>query len=101
MHYEFVKKIFADVGIDFAFLQGAEYLITFDSDGQHCKDDALKMLKSLSDNDALQCMVGSRFLGDTVGMPGSRGLTLKLGILFTFFMTEYRFTDVHNGLRAF
>jgi glycosyltransferase involved in cell wall biosynthesis len=88
-------------GVDFALSQGANYLITFDSDGQHSKDDAIMMLKSLCDRKELQCLVGSRFLGETIGMPGSRGVTLKLGILFTYFMTGYRFTDVHNGLRVF
>ncbi|MFT5047541.1 MAG: glycosyltransferase involved in cell wall biosynthesis [Porticoccaceae bacterium] len=88
-------------GIDYAISAGAQYVVTFDADGQHRYDDARAMLDHLDKRQNLSCLIGSRFLGSTEGMPASRGFTLRLGILFTQFVTGYRFTDVHNGLRVF
>ena len=45
--------------------------------------------------------LGSRFLGQAVGLPWSRLLVLKLGVWFTRLASRIRVTDTHNGLRAF
>ena len=49
-------------GITFALERGANYIVTFDADGQHRVEDALSALRMLSEG---QCDVvcGSRFLG--------------------------------------
>lgn len=88
-------------GIDYALSVGADFLVTFDADGQHDVSDALAMLERLEVDGSLECVIGSRFLGQAVDMPTSRKLTLKLGILFTYFVTGHLFSDVHNGLRVF
>ena len=45
--------------------------------------------------------LGSRFLGKAIGLPWSRWLVLKLGMLFTRMFSQIRVTDTHNGFRAF
>lgn len=87
-------------GLDFALRQGAEYLVTFDADGQHDPDDIAMMLTPLIKGEA-EVALGSRFLGQTVNMPTTRRLILKAGVLFTRIVSRIKVTDTHNGLRAF
>ncbi len=87
-------------GIDFALLQGAEYIVTFDADGQHDPEDIAKLLAPLMEGKA-EVALGSRFLGQTVNMPTTRKLILKAGVLFTRIVSNIKVTDAHNGLRAF
>ena len=87
-------------GIEFALAAGADYLVTFDADGQHRVDDIFVLLQPLLDG---QCDItlGSRFLGSTQQMPWLRWLILRAAVLLTRVMSRIRLTDVHNGLRAF
>ena len=87
-------------GIDFALLQGAEYIVTFDADGQHDPEDIAKLLTPLIKGEA-DAALGSRFLGQTVNMPATRKMILKAGVLFTRIVSNIKVTDAHNGLRAF
>lgn len=87
-------------GLDFALRQGAEYLVTFDADGQHDPQDIAKLLAPLAKGEA-DVVLGSRFLGQTVDMPFTRKLILKAGVLFTRIVSNIKVTDTHNGLRAF
>ncbi|MCG6154850.1 glycosyltransferase family 2 protein [Rubinisphaera margarita] len=86
-------------GIDFALARGAEYLVTFDGDGQHEVDEIPRLLTPLVSGKA-DAALGSRFLGVARNMPFTRWLTLKAGILFTRVVSGVRVTDVHNGFRA-
>jgi glycosyltransferase involved in cell wall biosynthesis len=86
-------------GIDFALLRDAEMIVTFDADGQHDVNDIAALLQPLLDGEC-DVALGSRFLGQTSNMPLTRRLLLKLGVLFTWFVSRIRATDVHNGLRA-
>jgi glycosyltransferase involved in cell wall biosynthesis len=86
-------------GIDFALKQGAEYIITFDADGQHDPADIPAILAPLQSGDA-EITLGSRFLGRTIGMPFSRKVVLKLGVLFTRVVSQIQVTDTHNGFRG-
>ena len=86
-------------GIDFALLRDAEMIVTFDADGQHDVNDIAALLQPLLDGEC-DVTLGSRFLGQTSNMPLTRKLLLKLGVLFTWFVSRIRATDVHNGLRA-
>ena len=87
-------------GLDFALRQpGADFFVTFDSDGQHSVDDAMGMVKRLSKG-ALDIVVGSRFL-DNRTKPGLvKVVVLKLAVKFENIMTGVKLTDAHNGLRA-
>ncbi len=86
-------------GISFALQREAQYIITFDADGQHSPDDLAALLGPLAAGRA-DFTLGSRFLGGAEGMPASRRLLLRLAVLFTRIVSEVRLTDVHNGLRA-
>ena len=87
-------------GIEFALRRGARFIVTFDADGQHRVEDIPPMLEPIWRG---QCEVtlGSRFLGETVDIPRTRRLTLRLAVLFTKFVNRVQLTDAHNGFRAF
>ena len=87
-------------GIDFALDRGAQIIVTFDGDGQHCAEDIEKLCQPIREGRA-DVVLGSRFLGEAEGIPWSRWLTLKLGVVFTRLYSGIRVTDTHNGLRAF
>jgi len=86
-------------GITHALEQGADYVATFDADGQHAVADLERMLAVLI-RDELDVVLGSRFLGETEGLPWSRLVALKAAVLFTNATSGLRLTDAHNGLRA-
>lgn len=86
-------------GLDYALSQGAKALVTFDSDGQHRVEDALRMVERL-DRDALDIVLGSRFLGEAINITAAKRLVLRAATLFTNVSTGLRLTDTHNGLRA-
>lgn len=86
-------------GIRFALRQGAEYVVTFDADGQHDASDVEALLAPLVRGDA-DIVFGSRFLGTTQGMPVTRRLMLRAAVLFTRLVYGMPVTDAHNGLRA-
>jgi len=86
-------------GITFALERGANYIVTFDADGQHRPEDALSALRMLGDG---QCDVvcGSRFLGTTSNMPRTRKIILKTVVGLANLTAGTKMTDAHNGLRA-
>lgn len=86
-------------GIRFALDRGAEYLATFDADGQHDPADLQRMLSRLVEEQA-DYALGSRFLGKAPGLPASRRMVLGLGIAFTRVVSGVQLSDVHNGLRV-
>lgn len=87
-------------GIDYARRSGVDIVVTFDADGQHNVSDIPKLLQALQDNN-VDIVLGSRFLGDAVEIPTTRRLLLKLALFYTKVTTGLNLTDVHNGLRAF
>lgn len=88
-------------GLDYALGQpGAEYFVTFDSDGQHRVDDALAMAERLATG-TVDVVVGSRFLDDRTQPGALKKLVLKTAVLFENLSTGVKLTDAHNGLRAF
>lgn len=91
-------------GIDFALLQGAEQIVTFDADGQHCAAEIASLIEPLQTGQA-DVVLGSRFLGSgwrgtAINMPRLRWLVLKAGVLFTRVFSRIHVTDTHNGFRA-
>jgi glycosyltransferase involved in cell wall biosynthesis len=86
-------------GIDYVLKQGAEYVATFDADGQHQVEDLVAMLAALQ-GATFDIVLGSRFLGHAEGLPFARRLVLKAAVLFTNLTTGLRLTDAHNGLRV-
>lgn len=86
-------------GIDYALQQGAEFVVTFDADGQHRAADIERLVAALREARA-DFALGSRFLGRTVALPPARRLLLRAATVFTQLTTGLRLTDTHNGLRA-
>ncbi len=87
-------------GLDFALSQGAQIVVTFDADGQHCVEDIEPLCQPIREG-RVDVVLGSRFLGKAEGIPWVRWLTLKAAVLFTRCYSGIRVTDTHNGLRAF
>lgn len=86
-------------GFEWARETGAEWVVTLDSDGQHNPQDAVNLLRLAAEHQA-DAALGSRFMGDTVGMPASRRLLLRCALAFQNATANIRLTDVHNGLRV-
>ncbi len=87
-------------GISYALRCGAQYLVTFDSDGQHRAEDVPQLLAPIHRGEA-EIALGSRFLGRAPEMPRRRRVLLRCAIVFTWAASGLRLTDAHNGLRAF
>jgi polyprenyl-phospho-N-acetylgalactosaminyl synthase len=86
-------------GIEFALLEGADVVVTFDGDGQHRAAEIAGLIETLEREDA-DYVLGSRFLGTSMNQPLSRRLVLRAATWFTRITTRLRVTDTHNGLRA-
>lgn len=86
-------------GFDYALAQGADAIVTFDADGQHSLEDAERMIERLEQGD-VDVVLGSRFLGATVGMTSGKRFMLKAAILYTRLTSGLAVTDTHNGLRC-
>jgi glycosyltransferase involved in cell wall biosynthesis len=78
----------------------ADYVVTFDADGQHAVADALRMVETARTGD-FDVVLGSRFLGTSTGVPRGRRLLLRAATTMTRRTTGLRLTDTHNGLRVF
>jgi polyprenyl-phospho-N-acetylgalactosaminyl synthase len=85
-------------GIQYALQRGAQFVATFDADGQHHVEDLVAMLGRL-ETSPLDIVLGSRFMGRAEGLPLARRLALKVAVVFTNLSTGVRLTDAHNGLR--
>jgi glycosyltransferase involved in cell wall biosynthesis len=87
-------------GIDYARVAGATHVVTFDADGQHRIEDALRMIQRL-DDEGLDVVLGTRGKKRQYGMPMLRHFLIRAGLLMTRATTGLSLTDTHNGLRAF
>lgn len=89
-------------GIAFALGCQAEYIVTFDADGQHQAGEIRPMIDRLRQFGG-DVLLGSRFLPGQapIAMPVSRRLLLKAATAFTRLTTGLSLTDTHNGFRAF
>jgi polyprenyl-phospho-N-acetylgalactosaminyl synthase len=87
-------------GIEYALGQDARVIVTFDADGQHRVQDALRLAEAIWLDEA-DIVCGSRFLGTQAkDLPARRRALLRLAVLFTRLTTGVPVTDAHNGLRA-
>ena len=77
----------------------AEYCVTFDADGQHRLEDAVRMVERAEET-GVDVVLASRFRGTTEAMPLLRGLVLRAGVAFTRVSARLDVTDTHNGLRV-
>jgi glycosyltransferase involved in cell wall biosynthesis len=88
-------------GISFALNKGAEFIVTFDGDGQHSTEEISRLLAPLR-NDDFEVTLGSRFLPGAVadGIPSLRRLMLSAATTMSRATTGLALTDTHNGLRG-
>ena len=84
--------------MEIAIEKGAKYIVHFDSDGQHDVKDIDHMLNTLIEG-KYDIVLGSRFLQKN-DIPLKKRIILKLGIIFTYILSQIWLTDVHNGLRV-
>lgn len=87
-------------GIEYSLRCGADYIVTFDADGQHSLSDLGHLLRPIETGEC-EVVLGSRFLGEAENISMVRRLTLKAATLFTRVVSQVEVTDTHNGLRAF
>lgn len=85
-------------GMEIALDRGAKYIVHFDSDGQHDVKDIDHMLETLTKG-KYDIVLGSRFIQENK-IPLKKKIILRLGIFFTFLLSQIWLTDVHNGLRV-
>ena len=88
-----------ETGIEYAVACGADVIVTYDSDGQHCLKDVDGLLAPVLEG-RCEVALGSRFLSRESKVPLLRKLTLKLGVLFTRLVSGIVVSDTHNGFRA-
>ena len=86
-------------GVDYALQSGGRFFLTFDADGQHRIEDAVRMIERLREGD-LDIVLGSRFLGTEMQVPRLRKAVLRAAVVFTRATTGLALTDTHNGLRV-
>lgn len=87
-------------GITFSLSRGADYIVTFDADGQHAPEDIPLVLAPIAEGRA-DIVLGSRFLAGGRTVPVGRRWLLRAAVAFTKLMSGAQVTDTHNGLRAF
>lgn len=87
-------------GLNYAISQGTQYIVTFDADGQHQVEDIDKLLDPLKYK-GYEVALGSRFIGHTINLPKTRRFIIKIAVFLTSLTSRQKFTDSHNGLKAF
>jgi glycosyltransferase involved in cell wall biosynthesis len=85
-------------GMEYALKQGADFIVTFDSDGQHRIEDLAAMLNPVVKGE-VDVTLGSRFLCKTE-MPLARKILLKGSVFVQWFFYGVKLSDAHNGYRV-
>lgn len=86
-------------GIKYAILKGARAVVTFDADGQHRVEDALRVMRPVVEGKA-DFAVGSRLKGDVSEMPFVKRLgNFFLDVITATFAGKY-VSDSQSGLRC-
>jgi len=88
-------------GIDIALeISNWNVLLTYDADGQHQVEDAVKIAAVLLERPEIDVCLGTRFGITASNVPRLKRLVLKVATSLTNKITGVRLTDTHNGLRA-
>jgi len=85
-------------GIERALGRGADIIVTFDADGQHCPEEIPALISPVL-NEKADVALGTRFMKSKI--PFSRRFFLKGAVIFTRLTSGLKVSDTHNGLRAF
>jgi glycosyltransferase involved in cell wall biosynthesis len=90
-----------ETGLRYALARpGAEFFITFDADGQHRIQDAVRMLAVARTGEA-DVVLGSRFLESKDTVPLLKRVVLRTVVALSPTSRKLALTDAHNGLRVF
>ena len=93
----------AAISTGFSWVQNQSrfsYVVTFDADGQHRPQDALRLIAEL-ENKNVDVVFASRFLEqDHATIPFVKRVVLKSVAKMTKALTDVQLSDAHNGLRA-
>jgi len=76
----------------------ADYVVTFDADGQHSPTDAAAMVERAEAED-LAIVLGSRFLDGKTDVGWLKRLVLRTVAVVSSRTSGMHLTDAHNGLR--
>lgn len=88
-------------GFDIALeLPDWDVLLTFDADGQHRIEDAVKTAATLLQRPDIDVCLGTRFGITASNVPRLKRVVLQAATLLTNKITGVHLTDTHNGLRA-
>ena len=74
-------------------------IVTFDADGQHLPEDAMRLVEELASKE-LDVVFASRFLDNQSQVPLLKRLILRGVANATKALTDVELSDAHNGLRA-
>jgi len=85
-------------GIEYALAHSADFIVTFDSDGQHRIEDLPAMLGPVVKGE-VDVTLGSRFLRKN-NLPIGRKILLKGSVLVQMIFYGVRLSDAHNGFRV-
>ena len=77
-----------------------DYVVTFDSDGQHTVDSILDLLKEITRTNH-EVILGSRFLSKFSNVPKIKKVLLRMSSILARVSMRMKITDRHNGLRIF
>ncbi len=86
-------------GIAYALDNGYEAVVFFDADGQMLASE-IPLLVNRLENERLDVVLGSRFLGSAENIPLIKIITLGLALLFTRKTTGLKLSDTHNGFQV-
>lgn len=89
-----------ETGIRYAIAHGADFVFTYDADGQHSAHGLSDLARVQAETGA-DVVLGSRFLGRAERIPLARRILLKAAVAFTRLHCRLPVTDTHNGLRLF
>ena len=87
-------------GIEYALSKKAEYIVTFDADGQHNPAYIDHLLQPLLTKN-FDITIGSRFMAASKhNMPLKRKYLLQFARYINFFFSGLLLSDAYNGMRA-
>jgi Glycosyltransferases involved in cell wall biogenesis len=88
-------------GFEYAMINNADYVVTFDADGQHIVNEIPTILEPLLNNQA-DVVLGSRFLAGAFHNASVRKtMAFKMAYIVNRFFIRKSISDTHNGFRAF
>lgn len=88
-------------GLIFAYENGYEIALTFDSDGQHRAEDLHYLLRRFEEKKA-DVLIGSRFLSSpSYHIPFVRKIGMRLFSFLASFLSGQKITDASSGYRIY